>query len=156
MSQENYRTPSKADRRCSPLPTRTNGRQTREKRARSPSDEGTTSSAVKDVTTLFDQESLYPILPRHLPLTSGVRQSSFVPLQHASVSHTSIPQQVMQSRPISGPLLVESILEEEALLRKGESSLILVTMTHLFISRSRAPRRTSTRKHLQHELKSTL
>jgi hypothetical protein len=99
----------------SPLPQKTNGKpRAGDKRGRSPS-EDTTSSPTRDLPTF------------HI----NAEPSQAGPSRHVSFSSmTSRPAQVSQplglvnpqagpSRPTSGPLMVESILEEEALARKG-------------------------------------
>lgn len=96
------------------MPQKTNGKQrTSEKRGRSESEE-IGNSPAKDATFLAIHEPAQPIPTRHVSFTSMANRPS--PLS----ARMPPSQQAGPSRPTSGPLMVESILEEEALERKGE------------------------------------
>lgn len=60
---------------------------------------------------------------RHVSFSSYPNSASPLPNTHERIPIAAGSPQAGGSRPISGPLMVESILEEEALSRKGESDL---------------------------------
>jgi hypothetical protein len=62
---------------------------------------------------------------RHVSFSSYPNSVSPLTNTHRRIPIAAGAPQVGGSRPTSGPLMVESILEEEALARKGESGIHL-------------------------------